>query len=274
MMSATRELVAAVAIHTKNDQSQSAKEWRNQVATYSCLLLRLAMVACDYPGEKIPPWDIPELKGEIKDKILQSTQIKGHSGKWGFAKRTEAEEVQRVPFLMSQHVRMAIYDHKLYLQEEIPVGFMLKFNSLLDGFVNAYSNQEKMFKTPMPFPMVQMARTMMFLWVYTLPFALSSDSSTLYVHCIVVFLLTYAFMGLETVSLELDDPFGHDENDFDNLGMAKMAFEDVLNSIDIVDGPDWAFKVRLNMKGSYDDDVPDAGEGSALLGGDAQNPWL
>lgn len=232
------------------------------MAFYSCLLLRLAMAACDYEEERITPWDVPELHGEIREKILKSTQSKGHTSKWGFAKRTEMEEVQRVPFIMSQHLRIAIYDHTKYLKTEVSAPFMLKFNGLLDGFVSAYSNQEKMFKTPMPFPMVQMARTMMFLWIYTLPFALSSDSSTIYVHCVVVFLLTYAFMGLETVSLELDDPFGHDENDFDNLGMAKTVFEDVINAIDIVDGPEWAFKVRVNMKGSYDD-IP--GESSSLL---------
>jgi hypothetical protein len=35
--------------------------------------------------------------------------------------------------------------------------------------------------------------------------------------------VTYGFVGLETVSIELDDPFGDDENDFDNLGMALVS---------------------------------------------------
>jgi hypothetical protein len=35
--------------------------------------------------------------------------------------------------------------------------------------------------------------------------------------------LTYGFMGLETVSIELDNPFGDDDNDFDNLGMAYVS---------------------------------------------------
>ena len=30
-------------------------------------------------------------------------------------------------------------------------------------------------------------------------------------------------MGLETVSIELDNPFGDDDNDFDNLGMAYVS---------------------------------------------------
>jgi predicted membrane chloride channel (bestrophin family) len=96
---------------------------------------------------------------------------------------------------------------------------------------------------------------MMFLWVYTLPFALQADGSPVQVHCIVIFLLTFAFMGLETVSLQLDDPFGHDENDFDNLGLAKHVLEDVYNLVAVVDGPEWAKKVSDNMKAESLDDA-------------------
>lgn len=32
-------------------------------------------------------------------------------------------------------------------------------------------------------------------------------------------------MGLEYVSIELDNPFGIDDNDFDNLGMAYVSMQ-------------------------------------------------
>lgn len=32
-----------------------------------------------------------------------------------------------------------------------------------------------------------------------------------------VFLMTYGFVGLELVAIELDNPFGNDANDFDNM---------------------------------------------------------
>ena len=57
-----------------------------------------------------------------------------------------------------------------------------------------------------------MARTFLFFYVYTVPFALLSDSSNAVAHCIVIFILTYGFMGLEYVSIELDNPFGEDDN--------------------------------------------------------------
>jgi predicted membrane chloride channel (bestrophin family) len=116
--------------------------------------------------------------------------------------------------------------------------------------------------TPFPFPLVQMARTFLFFYIYTLPFALLNDASNPLAHLGVIFMVridyylevlfawcwpfrlsltslllhhrhhrhqvTYGFVGLETVSIELDDPFGDDENDFDNLGMALVSNNSLL----------------------------------------------
>jgi predicted membrane chloride channel (bestrophin family) len=60
-----------------------------------------------------------------------------------------------------------------------------------------------------------MARTFLFAYVFTIPFALLSDKSTILAHCVEVFILTYGFMGLELVAIEMDNPFGDDENDFE-----------------------------------------------------------
>lgn len=54
-------------------------------------------------------------------------------------------------------------------------------------------------------------------------------------------------MGLEYVSIELDNPFGEDDNDFDNLGMAYTAFEDTYLSILHTDGPEWTDRLRKRM---------------------------
>jgi predicted membrane chloride channel (bestrophin family) len=68
--------------------------------------------------------------------------------------------------------------------------------------------------TPVPFPLIQMTRTFLFLYIFTVPFVFLSDDSSTFAHCFTIFLLTYGFMGLEVVSIELDNPFGDDPNDF------------------------------------------------------------
>lgn len=61
-----------------------------------------------------------------------------------------------------------------------------------------------------------MSRTFIFLYVFSAPFVLIEDTSSDVAHCFMVFVLTYGFIGLEICAIEMDDPFGDDENDFDN----------------------------------------------------------
>jgi len=60
--------------------------------------------------------------------------------------------------------------------------------------------------------------------------------------------MTYGFMGLEIVAIELDDPFGDDENDFDNDAMAKTAFEDTYITMADIDGVEWVDNLRVRMQ--------------------------
>ena len=49
--------------------------------------------------------------------------------------------------------------------------------------------------TPVPFPLVQMTTTIVWLYVFTLPFVLlSDDNSTLIAHCITIFIITYGYV--------------------------------------------------------------------------------
>lgn len=70
-----------------------------------------------------------------------------------------------------------------------------------------------------------------------------------------MFVLTYGFMGLETVSIELDNPFGDDDNDFDNLGMAFTAFEDNYLMLYDIDGAEYTDKLRTKMFCKKDGDA-------------------
>jgi hypothetical protein len=47
--------------------------------------------------------------------------------------------------------------------------------------------------------------------------------------------------------MELDDPFGDDPNDFDNLGMAQIVFEDIYISIYKLDGDQAAYQLRRKI---------------------------
>ena len=115
--------------------------------------------------------------------------------------------------------------------------------------INIYSIR-KFMTTPVPFPLIQMARTFLFLYIFTVPFVLLSDESSVLAHCFTIFLLTYGFMGLEVVAIELDNPFGDDPNDFDCLALAHTAFEDIYLFTRDCDGPEWADLLLDRMRQS------------------------
>lgn len=94
-----------------------------------------------------------------------------------------------------------------------------------------------------------MSRTFLFSYVFTMPFLLlQDDKSSRLAHCFVVFMLTYGFMGLEVVAIELDNPFGSDANDYSSTLLAETCYEDCYLYIRDVDGDEWADKLRLRMR--------------------------
>ena len=63
----------------------------------------------------------------------------------------------------------------------------------------------------------------------------------------IVFFVTYGFLGLEYVSIELDDPFGDDPNDFNGLGMAQGVYEDIYLALYGIDGYNYAERLRQTI---------------------------
>eukprot|EP00549_Striatella_unipunctata_P025275 CAMPEP_0118716282 /NCGR_PEP_ID=MMETSP0800-20121206/27402_1 /TAXON_ID=210618 ORGANISM="Striatella unipunctata, Strain CCMP2910" /NCGR_SAMPLE_ID=MMETSP0800 /ASSEMBLY_ACC=CAM_ASM_000638 /LENGTH=133 /DNA_ID=CAMNT_0006622661 /DNA_START=115 /DNA_END=513 /DNA_ORIENTATION=- len=113
----------------------------------------------------------------------------------------------------------------------------LRILGFVTDFMKAFHNLHYAITTPFPFPLVQMCRTFLFVWVFTLPLCLVKNLNIHIVQvCVIMFFITYGFLGLEYVSMELDDPFGDDPNDFDDMGLALMVFEDIYLAIYTLDG--------------------------------------
>ena len=96
------------------------------------------MAASDYKSERIEPWKIPELHGDIKEELLKHNQITGYTGKFAHEKRTEKEEVYRVPITMCHFLRIALVDNKQYLTEPLHALAMGRFNGIVDNINHAY----------------------------------------------------------------------------------------------------------------------------------------
>jgi hypothetical protein len=109
--------------------------------------------------------------------------------------------------------------------------------------------------TPEPFPLVQMTRTFLFVWVFTLPFALVQSFNDAFPFILIVFFITYGFIGLDLVSIEMDDPFGNKPNDFNIEVYAKNTYRDILVCIRDIDGEKAARKVGKSLKDTLREEI-------------------
>jgi hypothetical protein len=191
------------------------------------------------------------VRRKIARGLLREASVRGEDlcavnvGRWAHGFRSQRDENFRAPILMTYKLRAAIVSHKNgRLLERLHVNEEREIMNHVQDFSKANENLRCYITTPYIFPFLQMARTFLFFWVFTLPFALADDFSKPSCLLIMIFLVTYGFMGTECVMMELDDPFGDDENDFEDLTLAQMVFEDIYAAIWSVDGYKAADKLR------------------------------
>jgi predicted membrane chloride channel (bestrophin family) len=140
------------------------------------------------------------------------------------------------PMVLIHALRSHLYHDSMILSnkadEQLQLLERCKMVDLLHEFVMSYRNLLRIASTPLPFALVQMGRTFIFIWVVTIPFVLSGgDFLQQYPSAFsFVILLTYGFLGLEFVSRMLSNPFGDEiRNDLNIKGMGAAAIIGIEN---------------------------------------------
>lgn len=135
------------------------------------------------------------------------------------------------PLLHVQALRLHLYHgsatSKLELLERV------KLMDMMNDFVTSYHELLVLASTPLPFPLLQMARTFLFLWTFSLPFVLRGVVEEALVSYVFVFFLTYGFIGLELVSLQLVHPFGDGRNDLNVMGMREATLHGMQRDLEL-----------------------------------------
>lgn len=72
---------------------------------------------------------------------------------------------------------------------------------------------ERIHKTPLPFAYVVHLRRALVIYCFTLPFALVDSFSWAWAAVLDTLFVAYVFFGIEEIGVEIEDPFGVDEND-------------------------------------------------------------
>ena len=96
---------------------------------------------------------------------------------------------------------------------------LIILNGEVQGFTDICGACERIKNTPIPYSYSAFIKKFIFFYTMTLPFGYSLSLSY-YVIPVVIFIF-YALASLELIAEEIEDPFGHDENDLPTTKIAE-----------------------------------------------------
>lgn len=88
---------------------------------------------------------------------------------------------------------------------------------------------ERIEKTPLPFAYMVHLRRVLIMYCFTLPFALVGAFE--WATVLDTFLVAYTFFGIEEIGVEIEGPFGRDENDLPLERFCQLIEKDLLEAI-------------------------------------------
>lgn len=111
----------------------------------------------------------------------------------------------------------------------------VELDECVQRLIDSLGGCERIRKTPLPFAYVVHLRRALVIYCFTLPFALVKDFGWFTV--LDVALVAYTFFGIEEIGVEIEGPFGHDENDLPLKDICDTIYKNTYAMADLSDPP-------------------------------------
>jgi putative membrane protein len=141
--------------------------------------------------------------------------LRGEAGLGPVSAQLPPDEVRQVS--ISQHLALSVSQR---MSEALSEGrrrghyneyTQLALDQNVQQLIDYMGGCERIHKTPMPFAYMVHLRRALVLYCGSLPFALVESFG--WGAVVATFLVSYVFFGIEEIGVEIEDPFGTDEND-------------------------------------------------------------
>ncbi len=108
---------------------------------------------------------------------------------------------------------------------EIPIQITARMEEQVIKLLDAQGGCEKIIKTPLPFVYASLIKQVLFVYLYTLPFALATDMD--WATPVVVAVVGFGMFGIEEAGVEIENPFGMQLNDLPLEKICETISKDV-----------------------------------------------
>lgn len=107
----------------------------------------------------------------------------------------------------------------------------LNLKTQIESFLDILGICERIKNTPIPFSHNSYIKSFILVYVFTLPFGIVS--SLLYYTIPAVGLISYALIGVEVISEEVEEPFGKEANDLPLIHLSNIIKENVFEALEV-----------------------------------------
>jgi putative membrane protein len=123
------------------------------------------------------------------------------------------------------------YMHEQYERNCLDVYQLTGMNQLLNSMIDVLGGCERILKTPIPLAYAIHLKQLLLLYCLALPFQMVKDLT--WGTGLVVALISFTLFGIEEIGIEIENPFGHDDNDLplNNICAAMQRNMDDLISL-------------------------------------------
>ena len=108
---------------------------------------------------------------------------------------------------------------------EIPIQITARMEEQVIKLLDAQGGCEKIIKTPLPVVYASLIKQVLFVYLYTLPFALATDMD--WATPLVVAVVGFGMFGIEEAGVEIENPFGMQLNDLPLEKICETISKDV-----------------------------------------------
>jgi hypothetical protein len=129
-----------------------------QVAYRVMLFLRTSMAVLNYSTDGKPNWKVEELNGAELEYVMDNLLFHPQNRQYAILSRSEYEENIRVPILVALLLRRTLAEHEKRLPKPLELPQEMRLFASVDACMAGFTGLRKFKSTPVPFPLVQMAR--------------------------------------------------------------------------------------------------------------------
>ncbi len=191
----------------------------------------LARLSRTYLSQAVPELHQELLRWVVSFPFATMRRLRRQDGVGEARKYLKAEALDEVE--SAGHSALAVADkmsaifRESHQRRAIDSIVLTLFEGTLQRMIDDLGACERIHRTPLPFAYVIHLRRALILYCITLPLVLVSSFGFWTV--LVVLIVSYIFFGVEEIGVQIEDPFGNDDNDLPLEDLCKMIERNVLD---------------------------------------------